>query len=40
MAELLRVNNLQTRFYTHDGIVKAVNGVGMTTDSNSVSVSM
>src|SRR3954469_12230639 len=27
MAQLLQVRNLTTNFYTHDGVVRAVNGV-------------
>ena len=30
MARLLEVDNLETRFFTDDGIVNAVNGVSMT----------
>ncbi len=32
MARLLEVDNLETRFFTDDGIVNAVNGVSMTLD--------
>ena len=32
MAELLRVNNLTTQFFTQDGVVKAVNGVSFNLD--------
>src|SRR6476661_10725459 len=32
MAELLQVRNLTTNFYTHDGVVRAVNGVSFNLD--------
>ena len=32
MAKLLEVNNLETKFYTQDGVVEAVNGISYTID--------
>src|SRR5215218_223717 len=32
MAELLRINNLKTQFFTPDGVVKAVDGVSYSLD--------
>ena len=32
MPELLKIRNLNTRFYTSEGVVKAVNGISYSVD--------
>ena len=36
MSALLEIRNLTTRFYTHEGVVHAVNGISYTVDEGEI----
>lgn len=36
MANILEVRDLKTRFYTREGVVKAVNGISYTVDEGEI----